>query len=258
MYGARPDTRTLRQERQRLRRGSCASPNFPQRLQQSPRVPSEGPHWARGAVRSPLPSRSPPAASREEANNPKSPSKASPQGTCACRCAPALQVKLRQDFLSLRDQPSKDKPKVKAERAAPRRRQPGAQASGYPPPAAGRSTAMAPEERPEEPQRQRTRAPNTLRSFPDPEPGPCPPVAPAPRTKRLQAGRGGPGGPPQTNPRCLSRDTKLLSPLKDAPPPQSLVVKITLDLLSRIPQPPGRAWRPRNQKTNSTAGKARS
>ncbi|XP_037686140.1 AF4/FMR2 family member 1 isoform X2 [Choloepus didactylus] len=39
------------------------------------------------------------------------------------------------------------------------------------------------------------------------------------------------------------RDTKLLSPLRDTPPPQSLMVKITLDLLSRIPQPPGKGSR---------------
>ncbi|XP_058151832.1 AF4/FMR2 family member 1 isoform X2 [Dasypus novemcinctus] len=41
------------------------------------------------------------------------------------------------------------------------------------------------------------------------------------------------------------RDTKLLSPLRDTPPPQSLMVKITLDLLSRIPQPPGKGSRPK-------------
>ncbi|KAM6221614.1 AF4/FMR2 family member 1 [Rhynchocyon petersi] len=36
------------------------------------------------------------------------------------------------------------------------------------------------------------------------------------------------------------RETKLLSPLRDTPPPKSLMVKITLDLLSRVPQPPGK------------------
>ncbi|XP_035882745.1 AF4/FMR2 family member 1 isoform X10 [Phyllostomus discolor] len=36
------------------------------------------------------------------------------------------------------------------------------------------------------------------------------------------------------------KDTKLLSPLRDTPPPQSLMVKITLDLLSWVPQPPGK------------------
>ncbi|XP_029411164.1 AF4/FMR2 family member 1 isoform X2 [Nannospalax galili] len=42
------------------------------------------------------------------------------------------------------------------------------------------------------------------------------------------------------------RDTKLLSPLRDTPtPPTSLVVKITLDLLTRIPQPPGKGNRPK-------------
>lgn len=39
------------------------------------------------------------------------------------------------------------------------------------------------------------------------------------------------------------RDTKLLSPLRDTPPPQSLMVKITLDLLSWVPQPPGKGSR---------------
>ncbi|MEJ1276751.1 AF4/FMR2 family member 1 [Cricetulus griseus] len=41
------------------------------------------------------------------------------------------------------------------------------------------------------------------------------------------------------------RDTKLLSPLRDTPPPTSLVVKITLDLLTRIPQPSGKGGRSR-------------
>lgn len=41
------------------------------------------------------------------------------------------------------------------------------------------------------------------------------------------------------------RDTKLLSPLRDTQPPTSLVVKITLDLLTRIPQPPGKGSHPR-------------
>ncbi|XP_028629475.1 AF4/FMR2 family member 1 isoform X2 [Grammomys surdaster] len=41
------------------------------------------------------------------------------------------------------------------------------------------------------------------------------------------------------------RDTKLLSPLRDSPPPTSLVVKITLDLLTRIPQPLGKGSCPR-------------
>lgn len=41
------------------------------------------------------------------------------------------------------------------------------------------------------------------------------------------------------------RDSKLISPLRDSPPPTSLVVKITLDLLTRIPQPPGKGSRPR-------------
>ncbi|XP_012502681.1 PREDICTED: AF4/FMR2 family member 1 isoform X3 [Propithecus coquereli] len=40
-----------------------------------------------------------------------------------------------------------------------------------------------------------------------------------------------------------SRDTRLLSPLRDTPPPPSLMVKITLDLLSRVPQPPGKGSR---------------
>lgn len=39
------------------------------------------------------------------------------------------------------------------------------------------------------------------------------------------------------------RDTRLLSPLRDTPALQSLVVKITLDLLSWVPQPPGKGSR---------------
>ncbi|KFV58683.1 AF4/FMR2 family member 1, partial [Gavia stellata] len=36
------------------------------------------------------------------------------------------------------------------------------------------------------------------------------------------------------------REKKLLSPVRDSPTPQSLVVKIDLPLLSRVPQPPGK------------------
>ncbi|NXJ65456.1 AFF1 protein, partial [Rostratula benghalensis] len=36
------------------------------------------------------------------------------------------------------------------------------------------------------------------------------------------------------------REKKLLSPVKDSPAPQSLMVKIELSLLSRVPQPPGK------------------
>uniref|UniRef100_A0A452VNL7 AF4/FMR2 family member 1 n=1 Tax=Ursus maritimus TaxID=29073 RepID=A0A452VNL7_URSMA len=42
-----------------------------------------------------------------------------------------------------------------------------------------------------------------------------------------------------------ARDPKLLSPLGDTPAPPILMVKITLDLLSRIPQLPGKGGRPR-------------
>lgn len=52
------------------------------------------------------------------------------------------------------------------------------------------------------------------------------------------------------------RDTKLLSPLRDSPPPTSLVVKITLDLLTRIPQPLGKGSRPRKAEDKQlSAGK---
>ncbi|NXN26522.1 AFF1 protein, partial [Nycticryphes semicollaris] len=39
------------------------------------------------------------------------------------------------------------------------------------------------------------------------------------------------------------REKKLLSPVKDSPAPQSLMVKIDLHLLSRVPQPPGKSIR---------------
>nr|2LM0_A Chain A, AF4/FMR2 family member 1/Protein AF-9 chimera [Homo sapiens] len=52
------------------------------------------------------------------------------------------------------------------------------------------------------------------------------------------------------------RDTKLLSPLRDTPPPQSLMVKITLDLLSRIPQPPGKPMGSDKQIKNGECDKA--
>lgn len=42
-----------------------------------------------------------------------------------------------------------------------------------------------------------------------------------------------------------ARDPKLLSPLRDTSAPPILMVKITLDLLSRIPQLPGKGGRPR-------------
>ncbi|CAH6881587.1 Aff1 [Phodopus roborovskii] len=50
------------------------------------------------------------------------------------------------------------------------------------------------------------------------------------------------------------RDTKLLSPLRDTPPPTSLVVKITLDLLTRIPQPSGKGGRARKAEDRQKPG----
>ncbi|XP_048220498.1 LOW QUALITY PROTEIN: AF4/FMR2 family member 1 [Perognathus longimembris pacificus] len=54
------------------------------------------------------------------------------------------------------------------------------------------------------------------------------------------------------------RDTRVLSPLRDTPAPQSLVVKITLSLLTRIPQPPGKGSRARKaeEKPPSTGKKS--
>uniref|UniRef100_A0A8C9DNZ5 ALF transcription elongation factor 1 n=1 Tax=Prolemur simus TaxID=1328070 RepID=A0A8C9DNZ5_PROSS len=52
------------------------------------------------------------------------------------------------------------------------------------------------------------------------------------------------------------RDARLLSPLRDTPAPQSLMVKINLDLLSRVPQPPGKGSRPKKpEEKQPPAGK---
>ncbi|KAM6346719.1 AF4/FMR2 family member 1 isoform 4-T4 [Podargus strigoides] len=49
-------------------------------------------------------------------------------------------------------------------------------------------------------------------------------------------------------------EKKLLSPVKDSPAPQSLIVKIDLGLLSRVPQPPGKDGHQKREKAKEHSG----
>uniref|UniRef100_A0A8D0L0J6 AF4/FMR2 C-terminal homology domain-containing protein n=1 Tax=Strix occidentalis caurina TaxID=311401 RepID=A0A8D0L0J6_STROC len=50
------------------------------------------------------------------------------------------------------------------------------------------------------------------------------------------------------------REKKLLSPMRDSPTPQSLMVKIDLPLLSRVPQPPGKGSHQKRAETKELPG----
>uniref|UniRef100_A0A8C8AMX8 AF4/FMR2 family member 1 n=1 Tax=Otus sunia TaxID=257818 RepID=A0A8C8AMX8_9STRI len=50
------------------------------------------------------------------------------------------------------------------------------------------------------------------------------------------------------------REKKLLSPMRDSPTPQSLMVKIDLPLLSRVPQPPGKGSHQKTAETKELPG----
>ncbi|KAB0395880.1 hypothetical protein E2I00_000482, partial [Balaenoptera physalus] len=158
----------------------------------APRVPSEGPHAGKRSCQKSPAQQEPPQRQTVGSKQPKKPVKASAPGHADARASLLVESEPGLPPQASKDQPSKDKPKVKTK---------------------GRPRAAESRE-------------------------------PKPEDRR------------KDKPLVPLRDTKLLSPLRDTPLPQSLMVKITLDLLSRIPQPPGKGSRPKKPEDKQpSAGK---
>uniref|UniRef100_A0A2K5N669 ALF transcription elongation factor 1 n=1 Tax=Cercocebus atys TaxID=9531 RepID=A0A2K5N669_CERAT len=216
----------------------------PKSSSKAPRAPPEAPHPGKRSCQKSPAQQEPPQRQTVGTKQPKKPVKASARADSRA----SLQVEREAGLLPYgsRDQTSKDKPKVKT------KGRPRAAASKEPKPAVPPSS---------EKKKHKSSLPAPSKAPSGPEPtkdnvGDRSPehFALVPLTQSqgpLHSGGGSRTSGCRQNvvvqedsrkdrlPLPL-RDTKLLSPLRDTPPPQSLMVKITLDLLSRIPQPPGK------------------
>ncbi|XP_057581848.1 AF4/FMR2 family member 1 isoform X10 [Hippopotamus amphibius kiboko] len=225
----------------------------PKGSSRAPRGPSEGPHAGKRSCQKSPAQQEPPQRQTVGTKQPKKPAKASGPGPADAPAAADARAGLQVEsepglpLPASKDQPSKDKPKVKT------KGRPRAGESREPKP-----VAPTPSER----KKHRSGPPGPPKAPPkdaaedrSPEP-----FALVPLTQSQGPARGGGGGARTSGcrlavvvqedrrkdrPPVPLRDPKLLSPLRDPPPPQSLMVKITLDLLSRIPQPPGKGSRPK-------------
>ncbi|XP_058523066.1 AF4/FMR2 family member 1 isoform X1 [Ochotona princeps] len=217
----------------------------PKNSSKSPRIPPEVPHpGKRSCQKSPAP-QEPPPRQTVGTKQPKKPAKVAAQAPSQT----GLQVESEPGLAKgSGDQTSKDKPKVKT-KGRPRA---GAGMGREPKP-----TVPAPGERKKHksPPRAPCKVPTSREPTKEPvETQSSEPLALVP----LAQSQGAPSSGGVRTSGCRQavlvqedgrrdrlpvpvKDTKLLSPLRDPPAPQSLMVKITLDLLTRIPHPPGKS-----------------
>lgn len=193
----------------------------PKSSSRAPRVPSEGPHIGKRSCQKASVLQEPPKRQTVGTKQPKRPSKA-PAVTVS---RPSLQVEseVSPSPFTPREQPSKDKPKVKT-KGRPR---------------TGESKEPAPREK----KRHRGGPPAPPEACSGPELTKdlvdtrhltlAAPVHGA-RSKTSSSQRTGVA--PEEN----RKDPKMLSQLRDPSPPDQLLVRITLSLLSRVPRPPGK------------------
>ncbi|XP_020039632.2 AF4/FMR2 family member 1 isoform X1 [Castor canadensis] len=235
----------------------------PKSSSKAPRVPSEGPHPGKRSCQKSPAQQEPPPRQTVGTKQPKKPIKTSAQVDSRAN----LQVESEPGLLSYgsKDHTSKDKPKVKT------KGRPRAGGSREPKP-----TAPTPSEKKQH--KSSPPAPSKVLSGPVPTKDNVGARSPehfalVPLTQSQGPSHGGGSSSGSRTSGCRQavvvqedgrkdrlplplRDTKLLSPLRDTPPPQSLVVKITLDLLTRIPQQPGKGSRPKKaEDKQSPAGK---
>ncbi|KAM7155337.1 AF4/FMR2 family member 1 isoform 2-T2 [Molossus nigricans] len=218
----------------------------PKNSGRAPRVPPEGSHAGKRSCQKSPAQQEPPQRQTVGTKQPKKPVKASASDSRA-----SLQVESEPGLPhGSKDQPSKDKPKVKTKgrpRAGDSREPkpavpaPGekkkhragppapAQAPSGPEPTKGNVEDRSPEHL--------ALVPLTQSQVPKHDSGSGSRTSGCRRAVVVQEDHGKDKLP------VPLRDTKLLSPLRDTPPPQSLMVKITLDLLSWVPQPPGKGSR---------------
>ncbi|XP_070470459.1 AF4/FMR2 family member 1 isoform X1 [Equus przewalskii] len=227
----------------------------PKSSSRAPRVPSEGPHAGKRSSQKSPAHQEPPQRQTVGTKQPKKAGKAS--GPAEPRAGLQVESEPGAPPRGPAEQPAKDKPRVKT------KGRPRAADAGEPPePAEPRPAVPAAGER------------RKHRSGPaGPPKAPSGPEPPKDRVEArspehfalvpLAQSQGPPRGGGRTS-GCRRavvvqeerrkdkdklpvplRDTRLLSPLRDTPAPQSLVVKITLELLSRVPPPPGKGSRPK-------------
>ncbi|XP_017715532.1 PREDICTED: AF4/FMR2 family member 1 isoform X3 [Rhinopithecus bieti] len=215
----------------------------------APRAPPEAPHPRKRSCQKSPAQQEPPQRQTVGTKQPKKPVKASARADSQA----SLQVEREAGLLPYgsRDQTSKDKPKVKT------KGRPRAAASKEPKPAVPPSSEK-------KKHKNSLPAPSKAPSGPEPTKDNVGDRSPehfalVPLTQSQGPLHSGSGSRTSGCRQAVVvqedsrkdrlplplRDTKLLSPLRDTPPPQSLMVKITLDLLSRIPQPPGKGSRQR-------------
>ncbi|XP_074252511.1 AF4/FMR2 family member 1 isoform X5 [Saimiri boliviensis] len=221
----------------------------PKSSSKAPRAPPEAPHPGKRSCQKSPAQQEPPQRQTVGTKQPKKPVKASARADSRA----SLQVEREPGLLPYgsRDQTSKDKPRVKT------KGRPRAAASREPKPAVPPSS---------EKKKHKSSLPTPSKAPSGPEPTKDNVEDRSPEHFALvpltqSQGPSQSGGGSRTS-GCRQavvvqedsrkdrlplplRDTKLLSPLRDTPLPQSLMVKITLDLLSRIPQPPGKGSRQR-------------
>uniref|UniRef100_A0A2K5QUR6 ALF transcription elongation factor 1 n=1 Tax=Cebus imitator TaxID=2715852 RepID=A0A2K5QUR6_CEBIM len=221
----------------------------PKSSSKAPRAPSEALHPGKRSCQKSPAQQEPPQRQTVGTKQPKKPVKASARADSRA----SLQVEREPGLLPYgsRDQTSKDKPKVKT------KGRPRAAASREPKPA-------VPPTSEKKKHKSSLPAPSKAPSGPEPTKDNVEDRSPehfalVPLTQSQGPSHSGGGSRTSGCRQAVVvqedsrkdrlplplRDTKLLSPLRDTPLPQSLMVKITLDLLSRIPQPPGKGSRQR-------------
>uniref|UniRef100_A0A5F4WCG6 ALF transcription elongation factor 1 n=1 Tax=Callithrix jacchus TaxID=9483 RepID=A0A5F4WCG6_CALJA len=221
----------------------------PKSSSRAPRAPPEAPHPGKRSCQKSPAQQEPPQRQTVGSKQPKKPVKASARADSRA----SLHVEREPGLLPYgsRDQTSKDKPKVKTK--------------GRPRAAASRESKPAvPPSSEKKKHKSSLPAPSKAPSGPEPTKDNVEDRSPehfalVPLTQSQGPSHSGGGSRTSGCRQAVVvqedsrkdrlqlplRDTKLLSPLRDTPLPQSLMVKITLDLLSRIPQPPGKGSRQR-------------
>ncbi|XP_005874153.1 PREDICTED: AF4/FMR2 family member 1 isoform X2 [Myotis brandtii] len=221
-------------------------PPPPKSSGRAPRIPPEGSHTGKRSCQKSPAQQEPPQRQTVGTKQPKKPVKASAPADSRA----SLQVESEPGLPhSSKDQPPKDKPKVKTKgrpRAGDREPKPAVPTpsekkkhrGGPPAPTKARSGPEPTKDNVED------RSPEHLALVPLTHgQGPKHDSSSGGRTSGCRRAVVVQEDPGKDKLQVPLRDTKLLSPLRDTPPLQSLVVKITLDLLSWVPQPPGKGSR---------------
>lgn len=218
----------------------------PKSSSRAPRGPPEGSHTGKRSCQKSPAQQEPPQRQTVGTKQPKKPARAAAPADSRA----SLQVESEPALPhGAKDQPSKDKPKVKTKgrpRAGDREPKPAVPAPGEKKRHRGGPPAPAKALSGPEPTKDNVedRSPEHLALVPlTHSQGPKHDSSGGGRTSGCRRAVVVQEDPGKDKLQVPSRDTKRLSPLRDAAPLQSLVVKITLDLLSWVPQPPGKGSR---------------